>query len=154
MLSPKIYRQALEVRKPHDSTSRRHRQHYTQSLVTMAKKGTNTTTRTAVERCRKLWQQGRGAQSSSANGPSLEPLTPWIMLTYFFQSEIPYHYGASHIHGHDWLLPHDAKAACASTAQHAEVRPYRYAYPIHSSSDKQHTPCAQHVSCHPRSSVG
>ena len=42
-------------------------------------------------------------------------------------SKVPYHHGTPDINGHDRLLPNDAKTACASTAEYAQIRPHRYA---------------------------
>jgi hypothetical protein len=67
----------------------------------------------------------------AASGPLVEASTstPRTALTEGVYSEISYHHGAPHIDGHDWILPHNATASCSSTAEHAEVRSYRYATP-------------------------
>jgi hypothetical protein len=41
-------------------------------------------------------------------------------------SEVTYHHGAAHLNGHDGLLSHNATAASASTAKHAQIRSDRY----------------------------
>jgi len=41
-------------------------------------------------------------------------------------SKVPYHHGTPDINGHDRLLPNNAKTACASAAEYAQIRPHRY----------------------------
>jgi len=69
--------------------------------------------------------ESRRTATASLNGTPASQ--PQIALTCVLYSEIPYHHGAPHLDGYDWLLPHNATATCSSATEHAEVRSYRYA---------------------------
>lgn len=76
---------------------------------------------------RELWP--RTVLAAVLTGCANKTSTPGTALTND-HSEVSYHHGAPHLDGHDRLLPHNATATCASAAEHAQIRSYRYASPL------------------------